>query len=245
MKINYQDIGLHKDYLYEVLATTFSIRQEGITPNTAGMGIRFLKEDVVKIIPFPNTITFKNLNENGFAVINFVDNVYLYALASLKDRNSLISIKEFPLEFYEYYDVRQRKELKDFLDSSTRDKIFQVPYVSQAWAMIICKAIETKEIIKKDDMGEIKLSEFALKIYSIVKHRESFKLFNRAENLTLEILILTTRLKVAKERDDQHLFNEINDKINYYLHTIERFGRNPDVDKSLELVNSYISKIMM
>lgn len=245
MEINYQDIGLHKDYLYEVLVTTFSGKQEDLTPNTASMGIRLLKGDIIKVIPFPNTNTFKNLNDNGFAVINFVDNVYLYALASLKDRNSLTGVKQFPHEYYEYYDIKQIKELKDFLGSSTKHKVFRVPYVSQAWAIIICKAIETKQIIKKSYIGEIKVSEISLRIYSIVKHRESFKLFNRAENLTLELLILTTRLKIAKERDDQHLFNDIYDKINYYLHLIARFGRNPDVDKSLEIVTSYISKIMI
>ncbi|MFW9866562.1 MAG: DUF447 domain-containing protein [Candidatus Thorarchaeota archaeon] len=214
MEINYQDIGLHKEYLYEVLITTFSGMQEDFTPNTASMGIRLLKDDIIKVIPFPNTNTFKNLNDNGFAVISFVDNVYLYALASLKDQNSLTGLKQFPLEFYEYYDIRQTKDLKGFFGSSSKHKVLQVPYVSQAWAIIICKAIETKQIIKKNDIGEIKVSEISLRIYAIVKKRESFKLFNRTENLTLELLILTTRLKIAKERDDQHLFNDIYDKIN-------------------------------
>jgi len=122
MEINYHDLGLHKNYLYEVLTTTFSKSQKRIIPNTASMGIRLLNDGMIKITPYPNTTTFKNLNENGIAVFNFVDNIYLYALASLKESNSLIGLTEFPNELYEYYDIPLNTNLKEILSNHKDDK---------------------------------------------------------------------------------------------------------------------------
>ena len=91
-----QDYGLEKDNLYEILATTFSLSVPSgdVEPNTSCMGINLIENDLIKINPFPNTTTLKNLRETGIITLNFVDNIYLYALAALKGTNSSIT---FPL----------------------------------------------------------------------------------------------------------------------------------------------------
>ena len=105
---NYQDFGLKKEILYEIIATTYSIEEKTgkIGPNAACMGIRVLDNCEIAINHFPNTSTYKNLKENSLLVINFVDNVYLYALAALKDPDSHIGLKEFPSKYFGFRDIK-------------------------------------------------------------------------------------------------------------------------------------------
>lgn len=243
MEINYQDIGLIKNQLYEVLATTFTFKDNEIIPNTSCMGVRLIGDRVIQMTPYPLTKTLKNLRKNGLIILNFVDNIYLYALTSLKDPDPLIDLKQFPDEFYNHHKIIYKKEIEPIFKDLSDNKLLLVPYIKSAWAFALCKTIEDKQIIKKDSLGESKIVEFKLKIYSLVKNRESFKLFNRAENLTLEILILATRLKIAKERNDKQLCNRIHGKILDYITVIERFSKNSKVKKSLQLVSKYLNTI--
>ena len=240
MKINYNNIGLQKNYLFEVLTTTFKKVEDKVIPNTASMGIRLIDDDIITITPYPNTTTFKNLKLNGFTSVNFVDNVYLYTLASLKDPKSDIGLTEFPPEYYDYYEFTNEYGIKGLKD---RD-IITFPYIKQAWAIAFCETIEENKITRKNSLGELRVSEFKLRIYSIVKRRESFKLFNRAESLIIEILILATRLKVAKERKDQQLFNSVHNKLIDHKQNIEKFTKNENVIKSLDLISKFIDRLL-
>ncbi|GAH21119.1 unnamed protein product, partial [marine sediment metagenome] len=58
--------------------------------------------------------------------------------------------------------------------------------------MIACVAIGEEQTAKDDELGESKVIEFTLSIVSCDKFNESFKIFNRAENLALETIILAT-----------------------------------------------------
>ena len=78
---------------------------------------------------------------------------------------------------------------------------------------------------------------------SILKLKDSSKLFNRAENLTLEALILTTRLKVAKENKNYDLMMDIQNKIDFTIKSIERFSENQEVSKSIVLIKEYIRNL--
>ncbi|MFX1375436.1 MAG: DUF447 domain-containing protein [Promethearchaeota archaeon] len=243
MKINYNNIGLRKNYLYEVLATTFTKVRDKIVPNTASMGIRLIEENIIKMTPYPDTTTYKNLKENGYASINFCDNIHLFTLASLKDPNSQIGLKEFPTEFYEYYEFINAKSMNgDFKQLKESEKII-FPYIKQAWAIAFCETIEESQITKDNMLGRLRLSEFKLRIYSLVKKRESFKLFNRAENLVLESLILATRLKLAKERDKKQLFDKIHNKLRDYMQSIEKFSKNEESIDSLGILSKYINNL--
>ena len=80
-------LGLKINYLYEILATTFSFDNNRIVPNTASMGLRLVDKKTLKIWPYPSTATYKNIKKHKFVMLNFVDEVLPYALASLKDPN--------------------------------------------------------------------------------------------------------------------------------------------------------------
>jgi len=231
-----QDLGLEKGNLYEILATTFSksVISEELKPNTSCMGIKLLENDLIKITPFPNTTTLRNLKDTGIITLNFIENIYLYALAALKESNSSIS---FPLNNYNYIEIDNPFE--DSLEKST----MLIPYVRSSWAFLICIVADEDQIIKRDVLGEINVSEFKLHVISSNKMKESFKLFNRAENLALEAIILATRLRVAKDKNDKSLIITIQEKIDNYIKEIERFSKNQNALKAIQVVSEYINQL--
>lgn len=244
MLFKYQDFGLKKNNLYEILAVTFSKsgEKEKISPNTSCMGIKVIEDNIIKIGPYPNTTTYKNLKDTGFITINFVDNIYLYALAALKEDNSPLGLTKFPSEYYNYY---EDCDVKNYVGISKQNanKVL-IPYINKAWLILMGKVIEENQISKKNGLGEIKISEFKIRITSFKKFRDSFNFFNRAENLALETIILATRLKVAKVTNNRVLFNQFYEKMNYIIENIERFSKNEKALKTIDLVNRY-SKILM
>lgn len=242
MMITYKELGLKFNHLYEVLATTYSQNNKKgkILPNTACMGIRLINDTIIKIVPYPDTITFKNLKENRYITINFVEDIYLYAIAALKAIDSNLHFKKFPTKYYNYFEIH--KYLNEPFKKESEEIL--IPYISKAWALILCRAIEEKQIIKKNGLGEIKVTEFKLKAISFNKFRESFKLFNRAENLVLEIVLLATRLKIAKEKNNNTLFHKIYERIIDNSEDIKRFGENERAIKALDFVNDYINKLI-
>ncbi len=194
------------------------------------MGIRLLEDKQIQISPFSSTSTYKNLKKSNIIAINFVDNVYLYALAALKEKDSPIGLTEFPLEFYEF----------KYLEKRAMD----VPYIKTAWGILICEVSQEFEKAKQNGFGEVIIPVFKLNIIFHQKFHESYKFFNRAENLALEAIILATRLKIAKQRNDQKLFYKIHEGILDHKGNIERFGKNEDALKAIELLSNYVGSLM-
>ena len=230
---NYQDFGLKKDNLYEIIATTYSITKSGkeIKPNASCMGIRMIEGGQIQISPFYSTITYKNLKDYSTIAINFVDDVYLYALAALKELDSPISLTDFPSKYYDF----------KYLESHAKD----VPYIRKAWGILIGKVSQEFQKTKNDDLGEVIIPVFKLDVIFTEKLQETHKLFNRAENLALEAIILATRLKIAKKNQNQVLFSKIHEKIKDFIENIERFGKNKRVQKTIYLVDKYISSLII
>jgi len=229
---NYQDFGLKEGNLYEIIATTYSISKNGkeIKPNASCMGIRMIEGEQIQISPFYNTITYKNLKEYSTIAINFVDDVYLYALAALKEPDSPINLTDFPSKYFDF----------TYLESRAMD----VPYIKKAWGILIGEVSHEFQKTKNDDLGEVIVPVFKLNVIFTEKLRETHKLFNRAENLALEVIILATRLKIARENQNQVLFSKIYGKINDYMENLERFCKNKNALKTISLVNKYISSLM-
>jgi len=221
---NLQDYGLNKDCLYEVLACTISKKNEIEYPNTASMGIRVINDKLLKIKPYYNTMTHRNIKEYGIVSLNFIEDVVLFAQASLKEIKR--DFKGFPIEDYLYYYYRR--------------KDYKIPYLKQAWMVIFCNVVNETHVVKQDEMGSINATEFELEVIYSIKKKESFKLYNRAENLALESIILATRLKIARENKDEILYSKIETRINEYLNMITQFGRNSSALKTINLVKEYI-----
>ncbi|NVM36638.1 MAG: DUF447 family protein [Candidatus Lokiarchaeota archaeon] len=228
----YQDFGLKEDNLYEIIATTYSITKDSkeIKPNASCMGIRMIEGDQIQISPFYGTITYKNLKEYSMIAINFVDDVYLYALAALKEPDSPINLTEFPSKYYDF----------KYLESRAMD----VPYIKKAWGILIGEVSHEFQKTKNDELGEFIIPVFKLDVIFTEKLRETHKLFNRAENLALEAIILATRLKIARENQNQALFSKIHEKIKDFVENTKRFGKNERALKTIYLVDKYISSLI-
>ena len=118
------------------------------------------------------------------------------------------------------------------------------PFIGwQAWAIIICLATGKNEILREDDFGKLKLMEINLSVISYKKFRESFKLYNRAENLTLETILLATKLNVAIEKKEKALIKTMKEKIEENISNVQRFGKNVSALKAIEYIKDYIKGI--
>ena len=139
MIFNPKQFGLKRFYLYEIITTSYSLTDNGsvIIPNASCMGIRIVEDNRVEISPFYDTKTYKNLKENSIIAINFVDNIYLYALAALKETDSPIGLNEFPPEYYSF------KYLED--------RLIDVPYIKNAWGILIGEISKELQKAKRDD----------------------------------------------------------------------------------------------
>jgi len=229
---NHQAFGLKQGNLYEIIATTYSLTKnsKGIKPNASCMGIRMIEGEQIQISPFYKTTTYKNLKESSLVTINFVDDIYLYALAALKEPNSLVELTDFPSDYYDF----------KYLESISMD----FPYIKKAWGILIGEVSQEFQKVKTDNLGEYIMPVFKLDVIYSEKLKDSYKLFNRAENLALETIILATRLKVAKENENKILLSKIHEKILDYEENIKRFGKSEKALKTMQLVNRYINRLM-
>ena len=241
-QIDFTSIGIKENYLYEVLVTTFSIHENLIVPNTASMGIRLVDKKLIKIWPYTNTSTYKNIVSNKFFIINFVDDVYLYALTSLKSKNKSNRVGNLMEQCYNYYTLttQVKDEYKEIFKGITQSDAIQLPYLKKAWAIIACVARNMNQILKVDDFGKTKLMEIDLSVISYEKFKESFKLYNRAENITLETIVLATKLNIATKKKDKTLIRTIKRKIDENIEEVRRFGKNLNAIKAIEHIQDYI-----
>ena len=46
MEVKYQNLGLKEGYLYEILATTISFKDNDLIPNTSCMGIKIINDTI-------------------------------------------------------------------------------------------------------------------------------------------------------------------------------------------------------
>lgn len=239
-QIDLASLGFKKNYLYEILATTFSMDKNLIVPNTSSMGVRLVEKKSMKIWPYPNTTTYKNIENSKFLVVNLIDDVYLYALASLKGSNLSKSDGALSEKEYNYYNLNFNSEYKDFAKRITIAESINLPYLKQSWAIIACIATNINHIFREDDFGKFKLMEIDLTVICYQKFRESFKVYNRAENLALETIVLATKLNVAMIKKEEAFIKKIKNKIDENISEIKRFGKNLSALKVIEHIQDYV-----
>lgn len=216
--------GINFNYLYETIAVTLAKleKEKKIIPNSACMGVKFLDNNTFQMTPYLETDTYKNLIKSPYVSINFVDNIYFYALAALLGENSGHTEREFPDSYYDSKD--------------------EIPYLKESWGVIFGELDEHKIITKATHLGENNVLQANFKIFDFIKRRESFHLKNRAENLALESIILTTRLRIAIKKENREMYEKIYDRILYYREQIDQFSKNKNALKTMNFIMEYIDK---
>lgn len=216
--------GINFNRLYEAIAVTLTKleKEKIIIPNSACMGVKFLDNNTFQMTPYLETDTYKNLIKFPYVSINFVDKIYFYAQAALLGENSGLTEREFPDSSYDFKD--------------------EIPYLKESWGVIFGELDEHKIITKATHLGDNNVLQAKFKIIDLIKRRESFHLKNRAENLALESIILTTRLKIAIKRGNREMYEKLYDKILYYNEQIERFAKNDKTIVTMDFIMNYIEK---
>ncbi|MHA1195173.1 MAG: DUF447 domain-containing protein [Promethearchaeota archaeon] len=240
--MNLEKLGLKEGLLYEIIATTLNKKGKDITFNSAPMGIRVLENGFIEISPYLSTQTYRNLKENGLISLNLIENVFFYALTALKLENRSNFSGKLNEKLYESKEFN-KENIESNLKKNNITKSFSIPYLKDSWGVIFCVAIEEKAIIKKDVLGSSNTAKFLLKPLLVEKIKESHKLINRAENIAIEIIILATRLKVAKKLNNKVMFEKILKEINKKIEYIKRFCKNEDVFKTIKHVQDFINII--
>ena len=236
MNLDCKFIGLEKGLVYEILATTISNEMsDQNVPNTACMGIRLLDNNLISIKPYPTTKTFHNLKKFPIVILNFVDDIQLYAITSLKDSKINYTSDNLPKVHYDY--------LKLELSSKYQHNLSTFPFINSSWAIIICEVEKETISQKRDHFGTVNLSEFLLSPIFIKKFRTSYKLYNRAENLILENIILITRLKIAMETKSQNIIELFEHQIAENVKIIKKFATNEKISKYLQYLDDYIQQL--
>jgi len=216
--------GINFNRLYEAIAVSLTKleKEKIIIPNSACMGVKFLDNNTFQMTPYLETDTYKNLIKFPYVSINFVDKIYFYAQAALLGENSGLTEREFPDSSYDFKD--------------------EIPYLKESWGVIFGELDEHKIITKATHLGDNNVLQANFKVFDFIKRRESFHLKNRAENLALESIILTTRLKIAIKREDREMYDDIYNKILYYNEQIERFAKNDKAIATMAFIMNYIEK---
>ena len=226
----FEDFGMCKENFYETIAATSSLKDGVKIPNAASIGIRIIDDDLILVKSYFQTQTHHNIKKSKLISFNLIEDVYQFALSSLKN-DSIGDFRGIPKKQFLYQNFMREGQ------------ILEIPYLKNAWGVIFCKLLYEREIKNKDYLGKIEACEFQFKVIETKRLRESFKIFNRAENLALEVIILATRMKVAKENNNQIIYSEINDKIQDYINTIEKLSKNESILKTIVHIRKYLKSL--
>ena len=225
-----KEFGINENELYETIGTTISYSNKMKVPNAAPIGIRIINDDLIQVKSYSLSQTHQNIKENKVIAFNLIEDVHQFALASLKNENNT-DLKGIPENQFLYFTLNDD------------DQALEIPYLKNSWGVVFCNLYNEREVNSKDTLGRIIASEFQFKVLETKKLKESFKIFNRAENLVLEVIILTTRIKIAKENKNEKEFSKINEKIQNYISLIEKLSNNKKITKTVKHIKTFINSL--
>ncbi|MBN1217212.1 MAG: DUF447 family protein [Candidatus Lokiarchaeota archaeon] len=243
---NPKDFGIKQNHLYETLVTTieYNEKKDKMIPNTSSIGVTLSSENSFLIKLFHNTKTYDNLIKNNYLCINFISDVYLFALASLKIQNSSIRNKSFPEIYYDYLNISDNNLIRSNFQNTFNRNINRLPFINKSWLIFICKLDVEKKKNQQDILGDFLISEIKVKILFHRKFQESFKLFDRSENIVLESIILATRLKVAYEKENKELLSKIYNEIIENKEKVLKITKNKHILKIFNKIMLYIERFV-
>lgn len=205
---------LRRDAIYEVIVSTIKENNE---VHAAPMGIIF-KQDYLLIKPYKTSRTYKFMENNKYASINFIDDLELFYDLSREDKNIDKYLDQFEIipEFTAYI----------YKDSNL--------------------SIEVK-VIKDLDKNGVR-AEFKcepLNYIHKIEYKKKFTPINRATGCILESIIHSTRVSLYRKLNTPELIAKIDDLIfllKNYRRIIKKVYPNSkyewiidDIFKSLEI----------
>jgi hypothetical protein len=178
-----EKFDLRRDAIYEVIVST--INKEDNQVHAAPMGIIF-KQDYILIKPYKTSRTFKFMEENKFACINFVDDLELFYNLSREDKN----IKQY---------VDQFEIIPEFTAYIYKDSNLSIEV----------KVIE--DLNKNGVRAEFKCEP--LNYIHKIEYRKKLTPINRATGCILESIIHSTRVSLYRKLNKPELLAKIDELI--------------------------------
>ncbi|MHA1695097.1 MAG: DUF447 domain-containing protein [Candidatus Helarchaeota archaeon] len=179
---------LQKYAIYETIVSTFNNKPD--FPHAAPMGIIF-KDDYISIKPYKTSRTYKYMDKNRCAVINFIDDLKLFYIFSQED-----------------------KDMSKLMDYFKVVSEFTTPIFKNSNLSIEVKVLED---VRKDDIRAEFKCEPLNYIYNM-DYQKEFEPINRATGCVLESIIHSTRISLYRRLNTPELISKIDGLISLLKH---------------------------
>ncbi|MHA1270974.1 MAG: DUF447 domain-containing protein [Candidatus Helarchaeota archaeon] len=178
-----EKFNLQRNAIYETLVSTYN---ETINfPHAAPMGIIF-EGNYILIQPYKTSRTYKFIQKNNYAIINFIDDLEIFYIFSQNDKDM--------------------KKLKNYFKIISE---FTTPVFKNSNLSIEVKVVRNLE---NDNIRAKFLCEPLNYIYRI-KDQTKFEPINRAAGCLLESIIHFTRIEIYRKINTPQLISKIDNLI--------------------------------
>jgi hypothetical protein len=169
---NLKDLGFSENIIVETIVSAYN--KDG-QPNAAPMGTTMQNEQSVTLRLFNSSLTFKNLQTNGCAVINLTSNIDFFYKTAFKETNPHGTL---PLEWFEKAQTVNAPKLR-MADATIEFSVNDIQPIDADKSQVVCK------------VEQIKAAASSPKAYS------------RAFGASLEAIVHATRIKVFINNKDE------------------------------------------
>ena len=161
---NLNDLGFLKESICETIVSTYDSKGQ---PNAAPMGVVATSSEQVIIRPYHTSLTCKNLQVNGCAVVNVTSEPELFYVTAFKEVNP---------------------------DGKLPHKLFEKAETVNAPRLAAADATVEVLVVESGSFGSER-AEFLCNVQLVKTSKAVPKVFCRAQFATIEAIIYATRIK--------------------------------------------------
>ncbi len=205
--------SLKPGVMYESVVVTNPDR-----PNAAGVGIERVGQSIEFTSysgsnTYDNILTFDIFSVNLFAWKD-LDKIIIAALTGEGNDN-----QEFPDHDFAYFQCGN----------------MEAPYLSEAPLVLICRIIEAKRLIKRDDLGAIPILEVTAEVLDIPSY-EGIEPITRDKESLLDAAVAATRARAASG-ETRKRYSRLAGRV------IKKFGNDENAG-SVRIIERYLSDVL-
>lgn len=211
------EIGLTESSPAETIVTSFSSGEE---PHMAAIGVRKSGDNEIEMKIFPDTRTWKNLNEKEAGVVNIIQNAEFLVKQGLPD------------------DFEGKEKIVSFEKGENVDS----PYLSEADAIAEFEVIDTEKKKIEDEIGSsvVWIVTAAVKKIEILKC--SPRPFKRSELYLIEAATLATKALEAQDKGNDEAFKDLFREIKKFEEKCEKIAPESGEHQLISKIIGYLGK---
>lgn len=206
--VDLEKLGFIKGMTFESIVSTYS---HGGRPNAAPMGITSEDMKHVIISPFKRTQTYKNINNKGCAVVNFIANPTTFYQTAFKDEGTV------------------NTHVNNFFEKAT---VVDAPRLKKIDAFLEVSAVESTD---DGTRGMIIGRVVHWKIFP-----SRFRPYCRGAFAVIEAVIHATRIREFLALGNEADAGRLIELVEYYQRLIERVAPNSEYAKTVDEIMARI-----